>query len=175
MLRSLDYSKKNLHKVKKPSTPHNTTQYLTANFSMGRNEKPVIISDFSPVLDELMNEEDFFGAEDFCIPGGSMKAKIIEMEREKAEQSKDDHTILNYLNTPEEAQIDYFSSGCKDLNEDTNIHTATNLTTENVKIFSNAVEPEDLRKYREIIEKQQQIISMLTRKLKRKASDVDMD
>lgn len=61
----------------KPNTPHNTTQYLTSNFSQGRNEKSSsIVSEFNPYIDDMKEEmpDDYLNqTDDYCIPGGSMR------------------------------------------------------------------------------------------------------
>jgi hypothetical protein len=61
-----------------PSTPHNTTQYLTANHCRGRSDYPVNIS-YNLFSDEefkklIMN--DIINIEDICITGGTMKGVI---------------------------------------------------------------------------------------------------
>lgn len=73
MLRLLEFNKKYQSQINKPWTPHNTTQYLTSNYSQGRNEKsysPLISSlDFNDdMIVDYLNEGD-----DYCIPGGSNK------------------------------------------------------------------------------------------------------
>jgi hypothetical protein len=80
-LKNLDFNKKSLNQVVKPDTPHNTSQYLSSNFCQGRNEKAgTILNEFTDysysdikeeMLEDYMNEAD-----DYCIPGGSMKGKI---------------------------------------------------------------------------------------------------
>ena len=106
----MDFSKNNFP-IEKPNTPHNTTQYLTSNFT---NEKQSEIShnlDFNSLnksifyeenklSSEIINKKDNlnelkeiyndFGimeedsqidfknlADEFCVPGGSMKCKIF--------------------------------------------------------------------------------------------------
>jgi hypothetical protein len=78
MLKNLDYSKKSLNLINKPNTPHNTTQYLTHNYSQGRNEKVII----PEVGQDDMNDEDMLvdymnETDDYCIPGGSMIGKRL--------------------------------------------------------------------------------------------------
>jgi hypothetical protein len=67
--------------VMKPNTPHNTTQYLTSNFSQGRNEKSsAVVSEFNPYMNDMKEEmlDDYLNhTDDYCIPGGSMKGKFI--------------------------------------------------------------------------------------------------
>lgn len=81
MLKNLDFCKKGLHNLKKPNTPHNTSQYLTSNFSQGRNEKvSAYISEFTPELEHISEDlpDDYMNqTDDYCIPGGSMKGKLI--------------------------------------------------------------------------------------------------
>jgi hypothetical protein len=70
-------------------TPHNTTQYLTHNYSQGRNEKvmaiPVEFYSFpiqhNPQINIHEEEDenevvDYVNlADDYCIPGGSMRGE----------------------------------------------------------------------------------------------------
>ncbi len=77
----MEFSRKLINKVNKPDTPHNTTQYLSSNFSQGRNEKVLtVVSEFTPMYDDLQEvmPDDYMNqADDYCLPGGSMRGKLI--------------------------------------------------------------------------------------------------
>lgn len=66
--------------MNKPNTPHNTSQYLTSNYSQGRNEKVgAFVNEFCPdyqTIDEEMPEDYMNQTDDYCIPGGSMRGKL---------------------------------------------------------------------------------------------------
>ena len=72
-----------MYNINKPVTPHNTGQYLSNNFSQGRNEKPGFLSfSFSDgFLDELAeNPTDYMNlTDDYCISGGSMTGKYRKL------------------------------------------------------------------------------------------------
>lgn len=98
LLKNLEINKKALDHVIKPATPHNTSQYLTTNFSQGRYEK---IPSLSPSDAEDSNAEnglvDYFNeADNYCIPGGSMQGieglniDMINVGIEKHSDSKDE-------------------------------------------------------------------------------------
>ena len=60
--------------ITKPGTPHNTSQFLSTNFCLGRNERVTNSEIFSVVpnkseADVELSEE----VDEFCIPGGSMR------------------------------------------------------------------------------------------------------
>ncbi len=60
--------------VNKPETPHNTTQYLSSNFSQGRNENvPTVVSCFTPTYNEEISNDWEESGDDYCVPGGSMR------------------------------------------------------------------------------------------------------
>jgi hypothetical protein len=60
------------------STPHNTTQYLTANHCRGISDYPINIS-YSMFTDEEFKKlisNDSLSVDDLCVSGGSMKGVI---------------------------------------------------------------------------------------------------
>jgi hypothetical protein len=63
-----------------PLTPHNTSQYLISNFSIGRTENKMnLISSYTSYLKEdisNMMTDGILTVEDFCISGGSMKGLL---------------------------------------------------------------------------------------------------
>ena len=65
--------------VNKPETPHNTTQYLSSNFSQGRNENvPTVVSEFTPAyIDEETPNNWEESGDDYCVPGGSMRGNLF--------------------------------------------------------------------------------------------------
>lgn len=66
-----------MSQVTKPPTPHNTSQYLTYNYSQSRNEN-FGISEFQPVIEIDDSPLDYLNSEDdYCITGGSMRGKIL--------------------------------------------------------------------------------------------------
>jgi hypothetical protein len=63
----------------KPGTPHNTSQFLSTNFCLGRNEKvtnSAIFSECSLKLEEDLIADSNDETDEFCIPGGSMRGTI---------------------------------------------------------------------------------------------------
>ena len=80
----MDFNKKSLTAINRPTTPHNTSQYLTFNYSQGRKDKvqnlPNEYTDTyyenndmnDEMLTDYMNEAD-----DYCIPGGSMRGNFL--------------------------------------------------------------------------------------------------
>ena len=142
ILKSLDYSKKNINKIIKPATPHNTTQYLTSNFAQGRNEKIVSLPNEYAMFDmnENINEEDVLvdymnEADDYCVPGGSMKDILAQ-----------------------QANIQEHSSSLQ-----------TDQLNPNDFVESNSNEEEnEIERYKKIIEQQNLLISILKDKLNKK-------
>jgi hypothetical protein len=68
---------KMLKRTRMPRTPHNTTQYLTSNFSENRNSSIFnVISDYTKhaITDLLLDE--VLSVDDLCVTGGSMKGII---------------------------------------------------------------------------------------------------
>jgi hypothetical protein len=183
-----------MNKVKKPSTPHNTSQYLTANFSNGRNEATV--SDFTPDFEasgDIKNGE-------FFIPGGSMKNKLRlredgdlkknnswlekfnEQNGENNEDNKGNKEENNYnynynynhisgLNSNEQNYLS--NSSDKSYSEDCDVSSSELKSSRESKTRSEL--KEKIRKYKKIIEKQKDIISVLTNKLKRKDSKLSLE
>jgi hypothetical protein len=188
-----------MNKVKKPSTPHNTSQYLTANFSNGRNEATV--SDFTPDFEasgDIKNGE-------FFIPGGSMKNKLrlrkdedlnknnswLEKfneqngdNNENKDENKDEENNYNYnynynhnhnyvsgLNSNEENYMS--NSSDKSYLEDCD--DSISELKSSCESKSRSELKEKIRKYKKIIEKQKHIISVLTNKLKRKDSKLSYE
>jgi hypothetical protein len=62
-----------------PSTPHNTSQYLTSNFSEGRTEKIMnVLSEYNAYILQDANNLllDTLTIDDLCVTGGTMKGII---------------------------------------------------------------------------------------------------
>jgi len=63
----------------KPPTPHNTSQYLTSNFSGDKNDQIIMIDYSTKYLQSDMDIDIYpqnFDEENICITGGSMKGII---------------------------------------------------------------------------------------------------
>lgn len=64
-----------MYNVQKPNTPHNTGQFITHNFNIGRSSKilqtPISLEELQADLtQELFDTENI--DDDFCISGGTM-------------------------------------------------------------------------------------------------------
>jgi hypothetical protein len=164
LLKSLEYSKKNLHKIKKPSTPHNTSQFLSANFSNGRNEN--VISDFTPDFESSIDNKNG----EFFIPVGSMRDKynredLNEKNNSTSKSKSEDQVISNE---------DYDLSSYEKLASEDSDNSFSEFKS-SVDSLTSPELKEKLIKYKRIIKNQQKIISILTDKLKRKDSSFSLD
>lgn len=70
----------NAFEIEMPLAPHNTSQYLISNFSIGRTDiKMNLIGSYTNYLKEdisNMMTEGILTVEDFCISGGTMKGLL---------------------------------------------------------------------------------------------------
>lgn len=82
-MKNLDFDRKSLKKIIKPATPHNTSQFLSTNFCIGRNDKipnSALISDpyaYTYNTGEDITSDGIDDTDDYCIPGGSMTGKYL--------------------------------------------------------------------------------------------------
>jgi len=152
-----------LNKVSKPDTPHNTTQYLSSNFSQGRNEKvSTIVSEFTPIYDDLQGEmpDDYINqTDDYCVPGGSMRGKIkyftwhlldVLLNPIISQQTENKVIVENSI-----------SENLAFLWNSPKLYNLQNINDEKV---------EDLEKYKRVVEQQKSIILILTNLLKKSNS-----
>jgi hypothetical protein len=76
----LDFDRKSIKNIIKPATPHNTSQFLSTNFCMGRNEKvlnsTILTDSYNYDNNEKMIADGIDETDEYCIPGGSMKGKL---------------------------------------------------------------------------------------------------
>jgi hypothetical protein len=85
ILKNLDFDRKSIKNIIKPATPHNTSQFLSTNFCMGRNEnipKSLILVDplgYTYNTCEDITSDAIDETDDYCIPGGSMTGKFLKI------------------------------------------------------------------------------------------------
>ena len=75
-MKNLDFDKKSIRNIIKPATPHNTSQFLSTNFCLGRTEKIANSEVSIEYPQEDQKDESIIEADDYCIPGGSMTGKL---------------------------------------------------------------------------------------------------
>ncbi len=120
----------------KPATPHNTSQFLSTNFCLGRTEKVSNSQILSEYPEGDIKADSNTETDDYCIPGGSMTGKL--------------QGILI-------SEIMHSNTGAHSTEEENENNLRLNLTSTS----SEPVVCEEVNNFKLIIENQQKLIGHL--------------